>query len=84
MVNFLNTKTNFFFFQEGPLLTHGGKLPEIAKMLTESTGRTFEHQEVYKLVQKLQKRKGEEQNEFLDVGMQLGYGREWRRERLES
>ena len=65
-------------------MTHGGKLPEIAKMLSESTGRTFEHQEVYKLVQKLQKLSGEEKIEFLNVGMQLGYGREWRQERLES
>ena len=38
------------------MLTHGGKLPEIAKILTESTGRTFEHQDVYHVIQKLQKR----------------------------
>ena len=36
-------------------MTHGGKLPEIAQMLTETTGRAFQHQEVYNLVKKLQK-----------------------------
>ena len=70
-------------------MTHGGKLPEIAKMLTESTGRAFEHQDVYNLVQKLQKRflvtdsaTGVDKFEF--QGIQLEYGRQWRRERLES
>ena len=38
------------------MLTHGGKLPEIAKILTESTVRAFEHQDVYHVIQKLQKR----------------------------
>ena len=73
-------------------MTHGGKLPEIAKMLTESTGRAFEHQDVYNLVKKLQKRflvndnraTGMENVEIRDMGTPLGYGREWRRERLES
>ena len=81
-----------FLLQGGPLLTHGGKLPEIAKMLTESTGRVFEHQDVYNLVKKLQKRflvndsraTGMENVEIWDMGTPLGYGREWRRERLES
>ena len=81
-----------FLLQGGPLLTHGGKLPEIANMLTESTGRTFEHQDVYNLVKKLQKRflvndgraTGIENVEIRDMGTLLGYGREWRRERLES
>ena len=49
------------------MLTHGGKLPEIAKILTESTGHNFEHQDVYRVIQKLQKRfqeAGEERPEF--------------------
>ena len=37
-------------------MTHGGKVPEIAKMLRESTGRTFEHRDVFNVVQKLEKR----------------------------
>ena len=37
-------------------MTHGGKLPEIAKFLTESTGRVFQHRDVYNVIQKLQKR----------------------------
>ena len=46
-------------------MTHGGKLAEIAKMLTESTGRSFKHQDVYNVVQKLQKR-------FLDTDTATG------------
>ena len=37
-------------------MTYGGKLPEIARMLTESTGRVFQHHEVHNVVRKLQKR----------------------------
>ena len=37
-------------------MTHGGKVPEIAKMLTELTGRSFEHRDVFNVVQKLEKR----------------------------
>ena len=51
-------------------MTHGGKLPEIAKFLAESTGRTFEHQEIYRVIQKLQKRfqgTGEGKPEFQDL-----------------
>ena len=74
-------------------MTHGGKLPEIAKMLNESTGRAFQHQEVYNVVKKLQKRflltdtaTGEEDVEIQgleipaqgDKVLQLGYGRQWR------
>ena len=80
-------------------MTHGGKLPEIAKMLSGWTGRAFEHQDVYNVVRKLQKRflvtdteTEEEKVEFW--GMQVpaqelpshkfGYGRQWRRGGLES
>ena len=96
-------------------MTYGGKLPEIAKMLTESTGRVFQHHEVHNVVKKLQKRflltdtePGEEevdiqgleilaqqQGDLLEVASQQGdkvmqvrygpyYGREWRREILDS
>ena len=101
-------------------MTHGGKLPEIAEMLRESTGRVFQHHEVHNVVRKLQKRflltdtsPGEEeveiegleilaqqqqqqqQGDLLEVASQQGdkvmqvgygpyYGREWRRERLDS
>ena len=37
-------------------MTHGGKVPEIAKMLREWTGRIFEHRDVFNVVQKLEKR----------------------------
>ena len=96
-------------------MTYGGKLPKIAKMLTESTGRVFQHHEVHNVVKKLQKRfpmtdtaPGEEeveiegleilaqqQGDLLEVASQQGdnlmqvgygpyYGREWRREILDS
>ena len=96
-------------------MTYGGKLPEIAKMLTESTGRVFQHHEVHNVVKKLQKRflltdtePGEEeveiegleivaqqQGDLFEVASQQGdnlmqvgygpyYGREWRREILDS
>ena len=97
-------------------MTYGGKLPEIAQMLTESTGRVFQHHEVHNVVKKLQKRflltddtsPGEEeveiegleilaqqQGDLLEVASQQGdkvmqvgygpyYGREWRREILDS
>ena len=56
------------------LLTHGGKVPDIAKMLSEFTGRTFQRQDVYNVIAKLQKQflvidseTGEEKVEFQGV-----------------
>ena len=37
------------------LLIEGGKLPEIAKMLSDFTGRSLGRQDVYNVVRKLQK-----------------------------
>ena len=60
------------------LLTHGGKVPDIAKMLSEFTGRTFQRQDVYNVIAKLQKQflvidseTGEEKVEFQGVQVLL-------------
>ena len=75
-------------------MTHGGKLPEIAEMLRESTGRVFQHHEVYSVVKKLQKQfpveleglevpfqKGDK---VLQLGQRPYHGWQWRRDRLDS
>ena len=56
------------------LMTQGGKLPEIAKMLSDFTGRNYERKDVEYLVRKLQKQflvidpdTGEEKVEFRGV-----------------
>ena len=59
------------------MLTHSGKLPEIAKFLTESTGRTFEHRDVYRVIQKLQKQfqtPGEEKPGYQDLQQMPAHG----------
>ena len=78
------------------LLTQGGKLPEIAKMLTDFTGRSFGRANVHNLVRKLQKRflvvdalTGEEKVEFRGVqvaaqGLGLTHGRRGQLTKVEK